>query len=62
MDYTDFLELIELAGNGDPTGVAYSEVGAGVYLVMAWLENDSGLSEVRRRHIFKGLQIVSCGS
>lgn len=49
MDYTDFLELIELAGNGndEPTGVAYSEVGAGVYLVMAWLENDSAQGYVK---------------
>ena len=47
MDYTDFLELIELAGNGDPTGVVYSEVGAGVYLVMAWLENDSAQGYVK---------------
>ena len=40
MKYEDFLRLIELAKGTD--GTAYTEVGAGLYLVVAWLENESG--------------------
>lgn len=40
MKYEDFLKLVEMAKGTD--GCAYTEVGAGLCLVMAWLENDSG--------------------